>query len=38
MVAKFCGRQAVSDEDLVEAFLEYISENESQELKSILAQ
>lgn len=38
MVATLCGRQAVSDEDLVEAFLEYISENESQELKAILAQ
>ena len=38
MVATLCGQQAVSDEDLVEAFLEYISENESQELKAILAQ
>lgn len=37
MVATLCGRQAVSDEDLVEAFLEYISENKSQELKAILA-
>lgn len=38
MVATLCGRQALSDADLVEAFLEYISENESQELKAILAQ
>ena len=38
MVATLCGRQAVSDEDLTEAFLEYISENESQELKVTLAQ
>ena len=37
MVATLCGRQAVSDEDLVEAFLEYISENESQELRAVLA-
>ena len=27
MVATLCGRQAVSDKDLIEAFLEYISEN-----------
>ena len=38
IVATLCGRQAVSDEDLIEAFLEYISEKESQELKAILAQ
>ena len=38
MAATLCGRQAVSDEDLLEAFLEYISENESQELKAILVQ
>lgn len=37
IMATLCGRQAVSDEDLVEAFLEYISENKSQELKAILA-
>lgn len=34
IVATLCGRQAVSDEDLIEAFLEYISENESQESQS----
>lgn len=38
MVATLYGRQAVSDEDLIEAFLEYISENESQELKAIHSQ
>ncbi|PFX12818.1 hypothetical protein AWC38_SpisGene23160 [Stylophora pistillata] len=38
MVAMLCGRQAVSDEDLIGDFLEYISENESQELKAIPAQ
>ena len=35
MVATLYGRQSVSDEDLIETFLGYISENESQELKAI---
>ena len=38
MMATLYGRQALSDEDLIEAFLEYVSENESQELKAILIQ
>lgn len=38
MVATLCAWQAVSDEDLIEDFLKYRSENESQELKAILAQ
>ena len=38
MVATLCGRQALSDEDLLEAFLEYVSENEFQELKAVLIQ
>ena len=38
VVAMLCGRQALDNEDLVEAFLEYVSYNESMALKAALAQ
>ena len=36
MVAMLCGRQALTDEDLIESFLAYISENESVEMREII--
>lgn len=38
MVATLCGRQALDNEDLIGAFLEYVSDNESQALKAALTQ
>ncbi|KAJ7381391.1 hypothetical protein OS493_001525 [Desmophyllum pertusum] len=36
MVAMLCGRKALTDEDLIEFFLAYISGNESMEMREIM--
>ena len=36
MVAMLCGRKALTDEDLIESFLAYISGNESMEMREIM--
>ena len=36
MVAMLCSRQALTNEDLIESFLVYISENESVEMREII--
>ncbi|KAJ7373253.1 hypothetical protein OS493_012842 [Desmophyllum pertusum] len=36
MVAMLCGRKALTDEDLIESFLAYISGNESMEMREVM--